>query len=97
MTIGELIHNRRKEMGITLEELGNVCGVKKTTVSKWEKGIIRDIGCSKIMPICMMLDLRLSEVLEAACNDGNQSGGAAGPEGKALGKAQGEAGSPDSE
>lgn len=39
MTIGELIHNRRKELKLTLEEVGNAVGVSKSTVRKWETGI----------------------------------------------------------
>ena len=29
MTIGEIIYNRRKELGLTLEEIGNATGVSK--------------------------------------------------------------------
>lgn len=34
MTVGEIIYNRRKELGLTLEEIGNATGVSKSTVKK---------------------------------------------------------------
>ncbi|MGH2114882.1 helix-turn-helix domain-containing protein [Aerococcus urinaeequi] len=33
------IKYRRKELGITLEQLGDIVGVGKSTVSKWEQGM----------------------------------------------------------
>lgn len=38
--IGNLIYNRRKELGLTLEEVGKAVGVSKSTVKKWENGFI---------------------------------------------------------
>ena len=37
--IGNLIYDRRKELGLTLEEVGNAVGVSKSTVKKWENGL----------------------------------------------------------
>ena len=34
MEIGQLINNRRSELGLTLEEVGNAVGVSKSTVHK---------------------------------------------------------------
>lgn len=33
MNIGELIHKRRTELDLTLEEVGNAVGVSKSTVT----------------------------------------------------------------
>lgn len=43
MEIGERIRELRLQHNLTLEELGNLCGVGKSTVRKWEKGMISDI------------------------------------------------------
>ena len=32
----EKIRNRRLDLKLTLEEVGNICGVSKSTVKKWE-------------------------------------------------------------
>ena len=48
MTIGELIHTRRKELGLTLEEVGVAVGVSKSTVKKWETGFISNMKRDKI-------------------------------------------------
>lgn len=39
LLIGEVIHNLRKEKGITQEQLGNFIGVSTAAVSKWESGL----------------------------------------------------------
>lgn len=46
--IGNLIYNRRKELGLTLEEVGNAVGVSKSTVKKWENGFISNMRRDKI-------------------------------------------------
>lgn len=72
-SIGVIIHNRRKELGITLEQIGNACGVNKSTIMRWEKGIAKDIKRSHIeilskllyIPIPMLLGIEEVE-LESA-------------------------------
>ncbi len=36
LDIGTIIRNRRLELNLTLEEIGNAVGVSKSTVHKWE-------------------------------------------------------------
>lgn len=48
MTIGERIKELRTQKGMTLEELGNKVGVGKSTVRKWETGVISNIKTDKI-------------------------------------------------
>lgn len=57
MDIGTFIHNRRLELGLTLEEVGNAVGVKKATVTRWEKGIIRNMRRDKIMALAAVLQV----------------------------------------
>ena len=53
--MNELIKNRRKELGITLEEIGDYVGVSKTTVQRWESGNISNMRRDRIK--------KLSEIL----------------------------------
>ena len=47
MNVGNLIKNKRKELNLTLEDLGNLVGVGKSTVRKWENGMIENMGRDK--------------------------------------------------
>ena len=55
MEMGEKIYNLRIEKGLTLEELGNMVGVGKSTVRKWEKGMISNMKRDKIAKLASAL------------------------------------------
>lgn len=55
--IGETIKRLRKEKGMTLEELGNRVGVGKSTVRKWETGMIANMRRDKIQKLADALDV----------------------------------------
>lgn len=40
MNLGAKLRNRRLELDLTLEEVGDMVGVSKSTVMKWETGIV---------------------------------------------------------
>lgn len=48
MNLGDKLKNRRLELGLTLEEVGNIVGVTKSTVRKWETGDIENMRRDKI-------------------------------------------------
>lgn len=48
MELGDRIKNRRLELGLTLEEVGKMVGVGKSTVMKWETGYIENMKRDKI-------------------------------------------------
>ena len=48
MTVGEIIHMRRKACKMTLQELGDAIGVSKQTVQRYENGTIANIPGDKI-------------------------------------------------
>ena len=58
------IKDRRIELGLTLEEVGDICGVGKSTVRKWENGMINDIGRSKIVLLAKALQVSPLFILE---------------------------------
>ena len=55
--IGKIIFERRKQLGLTLEDVGNAVGVGKSTVRKWENGMIKNIGRDKIAALAAVLQL----------------------------------------
>lgn len=57
MEIGHLIHSRRLELNLTLEEIGNYVGVSKSTVKKWEDGYISNMRRDKISALAKILKI----------------------------------------
>ncbi len=57
MNTGEKIKYLRKQKGLTLEELGKLCGVGKSTVRKWETGAISNMRRDKIAKLARALDV----------------------------------------
>lgn len=57
MNVGNLIKNKRKELNLTLEDLGNLVGVGKSTVRKWENGMIENMGRDKIALLSKALNI----------------------------------------
>ena len=57
MNIGKLIHDRRIELGLTLEDVGNVVHVGKSTVKKWEDGFISNMKRDKIALLAKALQI----------------------------------------
>ena len=55
--IGNKIFTRRKELGLTLEEVGQAVGVGKSTVRKWENGMIKNMGRDKIAALARVLQM----------------------------------------
>jgi len=57
MTIGELIYQQRKKLGMTLDDIGKICDVPRSTVSRWENGIIKKISRDKQEKLCIALQI----------------------------------------
>ena len=55
MDMGKKIEALRREQGMTLEELGDKVGVGKSTVRKWENGMIANMRRDKIAKIAEAL------------------------------------------
>ena len=51
MTVGQNIKNLRIERGLTQEELGNIVGVKRAAVQKWESGRVCNLKRSTIQKL----------------------------------------------
>ena len=55
MTTGEKIKMRRTALGLTLEQVGNVVGVHKSTVKRWEDGYTQSLDMKRLIPLCNVL------------------------------------------
>ena len=63
--IGKKIAQRRKELGLTLEEVGSAVGVGKSTVLRWESGMIKNMGRDKIAALAAVLHMNPVEFVPA--------------------------------
>ena len=63
MSIGDKLYNRRKELGLTLEEVGKLVGVGKSTVRKWETGYIENMKRDKIALLAQALRVTPSYIM----------------------------------
>ena len=64
MTIAEKIRALRKQAGMTQTELGEILGVKKNAVSKWECGRVEDIPAGKIKAMARLFDVQPSYLID---------------------------------
>ena len=57
MELRDKLYNRRKELGLTLEQVGDIVGVGKSTVRKWETGDISNMKRDKIAMLANALQV----------------------------------------
>ena len=55
--LGQLINQKRKEIGYTLEELGSLLGITKNAVYRYEKGLIKNIPLEKRIMLSKILGI----------------------------------------
>lgn len=61
--IGKKIKALREQHGLTLEELGNKVGVGKSTVRKWETGMIANMKRDKVAALAKALGVSVEYLL----------------------------------
>ena len=57
MEMGELIKNLRIKKGLTQQELGNLLGLKKAAINKYENGTVENIKRSIIQKMAEIFDV----------------------------------------
>lgn len=57
MEIKDLIKEKRQELGLTYEQLGKLVGVGKSTVRKWETGMIENMRRDNIIALSKALNI----------------------------------------
>ena len=58
-----LLKTKRLEKRLTLEQVGEIVGVGKSTVRKWENGMIENMGRDKIIALSKALDISPLDIL----------------------------------
>ena len=67
--IGNKLKNRRLELGLTLEDVGQAVGVGRSTVQRWESGLIKNMGRDKIASLARILKMNPVELVPYGNND----------------------------
>ena len=63
MEIGQKIKQARIAKGLTQEELGNMVGLQKSAIAKYESGRVVNIKRSTLQKLAQALDLRGSDLI----------------------------------
>jgi transcriptional regulator with XRE-family HTH domain len=61
--VENLLKNKRLEKKMTLEQVGELVGVGKSTVRKWENGMIENMGRDKIVALSKALNISPLDIL----------------------------------
>lgn len=64
-----ILKEKRLEKNMTLEQVGNLIGVGKSTVRKWENGMIENMGRDKIILLSRALNISPLDILEMHTDD----------------------------
>ena len=64
--IANKIKSRRLELGLTLEDVAQAVGVGRSTVRKWETGMIKNMGRDKIAALAAVLQMNPVDLVPAA-------------------------------
>lgn len=64
--IANKIKSRRLELGLTLEDVAQAVGVGRSTVRKWETGMIKNMGRDKIAALAKVLQISPVDLVPAA-------------------------------
>ena len=67
-----ILKEKRLEKNMTLEQVGNLIGVGKSTVRKWENGMIENMGRDKIILLSRALNISPLDILEMNTDDGRE-------------------------
>lgn len=61
--IANKIKSRRIQLGLTLEDVAQAVGVGRSTVQRWESGLIRNMGRDKIALLAKVLEISPVELV----------------------------------
>ena len=61
--VSKKISDRRKMLGLTLDDVGKAVGVSRSTVQRWESGLIKNMGRDKIAALARVLQISPVELV----------------------------------
>lgn len=67
LTFGELLKKKRKERKITLAEVGRALQLRASTISKYEKGIVKNIPLFRLLSVIDFLNITLEDIESNDC------------------------------
>lgn len=70
--IANKIKSRRQELGLTLEDVAQAVGVGRSTVRKWETGMIKNMGRDKIAALAKVLQISPVELVPMPNSEANR-------------------------
>lgn len=65
MRLGEEIKRLRLERGYTQQQLGEMLGVQKSAVQKYEKGTVKNLKQETLMRLCQIFDVSPAVFMDA--------------------------------
>lgn len=57
MEVKDIIKNRRLELGLTMKEVADACGVSEGAVSRWESGDVNNMRRDRIYALSQVLQI----------------------------------------
>ena len=57
MDVKNIIKNRRLELGLTMKEVADACGVSEGAVSRWESGEVNNMRRDRIYALSQVLQI----------------------------------------
>ena len=70
--IGNFIKSKRKEKGLTLKQVAKTVGVSEMTVSRWERGEIKNMKSDKIEKLAFALNIPVISLFDGWDLEGNK-------------------------
>ena len=67
--ISKKIKSRRQEFGLTLEDVARNVGVGKSTVLRWERGEIKNMGSNRVKKMAEILQMNPLELVPDASSE----------------------------
>ena len=61
--MGEKIKNLRESKGISQYRLAELTGINRSTINRYESGIIQKISFDNLLKICEALEIDIKEII----------------------------------
>ncbi|MFC6176962.1 helix-turn-helix domain-containing protein [Companilactobacillus huachuanensis] len=68
--IGKIIRDKRKSLGLTIEQLAEKADVSESLVSQLERGVNSNISINKLERISTAMNLKLSDLFDEPASNG---------------------------